>query len=492
MSATDADAAPSETLPTSLNELWDEIGLTEKERSIEMRELQLSMQQVQSDYVEAKVQQCQKLKNDIAEIKKRHCALLQAVGASQSEIESVEKSCCSGTVRARRKSAQENLTSFMDTVYRPRMAAFAAWQEQIAFVTTHLGLSLDDEFSTIDETNLTLSRLISYENKARELNAEWSTKSTFMDAMLQRIRVLSHDLQEEIPEFVHKIFDSADFSDASVSKLQDLVERSEELFEERRRNVSEIAVEITKLWDLLRIEDSVRRQFLNSHTVLSQKNVEDCIKEAERLTKLRDENLPSIIRTLKSDILRICGELGFAEDRQLDVLEGCDVGEDLETFNELDSRLISLKKLKVASRHIIDLIKQRDEILAEHEELKSVTRRIRDEEKEGVEVKIKAHIERVNRRYKYVLPRVEKKLKLTLLQFREQEKGDFLWKGEPMIAKLENVQLSPSELEALKRKMGWNSRPYSARRTFDAKGAKGALQSGQRKSEGPRFHVTGK
>jgi hypothetical protein len=364
-------------------------------------------------------------------------------------------------------------------------------QNQIDFIFTHLGITDRGDFSEIGTEDLTKNRLYNYEKKYRELSNDFARRAMDFDTLKSKIVTLSSDIQEAIPAYVDDIFARADFSDAAREKLEDLVYELHTLWEQRRTHIAEIAVEITKLWDLLKIDDSVRRQFLNSHTVLSAKNVEDCIREAERLTTLRDANLPSIIRTLKADISRICEEIGYSDDNRDDIIYSSIGPDDLDTFVKLDSELIQLKKIRVASRPIIDLIRQRKEIRSEYEELGEFAKRNGDEA-QPLDIKVRLHTEKVLRRHRYVLPRVEKKLKLSLIQFREQEGSDFLWNGTPMIEELEDVQLSTSEMEMLKRRKSWvGRRSRSARQSVaPKKGKKEEDPVKQRKSTEPAVVVT--
>ena len=113
----------------------------------------------------------------------------------------------------------------------------------------------------------------------------------------------------------------------------------------------------------------------------------------------------------------------------------------IEVFLRYDAERIRLRKLHLIAEPIIEIIKQRKEIVDDYKELHDPGRKNR---KLGLdppsaagleELKSKFHIEKVTRRYKFVLPRVEKKLKTALIQCKQENGDDFLWKGNRAFGK---------------------------------------------------------
>lgn len=497
MDTSNSDIFLGEARATTLDELWDEIGLTQDEKDEEMRKMKENLIRVKSDFIAQTLQRCQTANAEIEEIKGKHIEMLNSLGASQADIQIVESSGNTGTIKARYEEVTQNFENFQVLIYNRRYQEFSEFQKQIDFAFEQIGISEKEKREPFDEIgteNLSQERLTQYQHKAKELNKEVASREARFNELRDRISQLSKDLQEPVAEKATAVLEERKYSDKAFKVLDKTVRELEDLYDTRKQHVAEMAVEITKLWDLLRVDELERKQFLEEHNALSQKNVQDCIDEAQRLTKLRNENIDEIIGRLRAEITKYCKDLSYSQEQREEIFERCenapeqaqteeashenneqtecfdldetnceDVSPELQRkidiFTRYDAERVHLRKVHLTAQPIIDLIKQRKEIIDDFKELSDPGRMKRkyggenDEEEEEEEKTIsKLHAEKVTRRHKYVLPRVEKKLKILLIQFHEQNGEDFLWNGKPIINKLSHVQVAPSELRQIKRK----------------------------------------
>jgi hypothetical protein len=163
---------------------------------------------------------------------------------------------------------------------------------------------------------------------------------------------------------------------------------------------------------------------------------------------------------MKTDIGHLGTDLSYDAATMAEIFHRCEDGSDdgsLERFNSYEAEMVRLKKLYISGQPIIELIRQREEIIDEYNEVMAANRvttppktkeTIRTRPSEPTD---RLRIEKATRRYKMVLPRVNKKLKAWLLRFKEEDGEDFLWKGKPVIHDLEDVQVPPSEQERVKK-----------------------------------------
>ena len=511
MDTSNSDIFLGEAKATTLDELWDEIGLTEDEKDEEMRKMKENLIRVKSDFIAQTLQRCQTANAEIEEIKSKHIRMLTSLGASQADIQVVETSGNTGTIKARYDEVTHNFESFQLLIYNRRYQEFVEFQKQIDFAFEQIGITDKEKREPFDEIgteNLSQERLNQYQHKAKELNREVASREAKFDELRDKISKLSKDLQEPVTQKVTDVIEARKYSDKAFKVLNRYVRELEKLYETRKQHVAEMAVEITKLWDLLRVDETERKQFLEEHNALSQNNVQDCIDEARRLTQLRNENIDEIIVRLRAEITKYCNDLNYSKEQRQEIFDRCEKAPDQETpkdgtndevnqtegqpeetecfdigessaeetdpelqrkidiFTRYDAERVHLRKVHLTSQPIIDLIKQRKEIINDFKELSDPGRMERKygtnhEEEEDAEAKVKSklHIEKVTRRHKYVLPRVEKKLKVLLIQFNEQNGEDFLWNGKPIIEKLGHVKVAPSELQQIKRKKSKGQMP---------------------------------
>jgi hypothetical protein len=159
---------------------------------------------------------------------------------------------------------------------------------------------------------------------------------------------------------------------------------------------------------------------------------------------------------MKTDIEHIASDLSYTKEEVRAIFKRNDEADsDEEKFNNYEAELIRLKKLHIAATPILDLVRQREEIIQEYNTSEQQTaqaepaetsepgkRKVRPQPPDPSE---KGRIERIRRRYKLILPRVEGKLKVLLEQFREQGGVDFTWKGQKLIEELKDVPVPHTE-----------------------------------------------
>lgn len=640
----------SETID-SLYNLWDEIGYNEEEKKIRLHRLVQRIQNVHSDFIESTLRKCQNLTRKTNEIKDKHIHKLEAMGASDEEIQHVKETEILGTIKDKYIDTLNNYNEFLN-IYNQRVDNFKKYYIQIQSCFKEIGVidtvpeccdetdemqeeeeesqepieeesqkeiedgpsinsneneepnnasnEIDDqtqdkdvlndknkthtvsgysnkenpqsqgEFAQIGEDDLSLDRLRRFESKAKELQNEVDIRFSIFNEIKTKILKLQSDLCEVSPPEIEELLNGDVYSDVVCDRLTDYEKYLSEIFETRKKYVSEMAIEIVKLWDLLDVDETTRNQFLQTHSVFSQKNVQDCIDEAERLTQIRNERLPEIIEKIKKEISHICDDLSYSEEQKQEIYDKCnndmlnenspqdmkfyeenkglfidfddskdeegdndnieeeeeeheeDIKSDnineekkvdntheedeenkklLPIFNNYESELFRLKRIHLVARPIIDSIKQRQEMIDEYNNLMEKLKQTNEtankpskatKTKEKVKTKAKnkemaksapikkkknvdddkrtnelngeielktirvrppnaqdkIYQEKVIRRYKTVLPRLEKKLLIMLIQFREENGEDFIWEQKPIINELKHIHVTQSEIRA--------------------------------------------
>ena len=96
-----------------IRKIWDEIGLTEEERSSEVIPLKEKIDKVKRDFIDETVQKCQTLAIEIEDIKAQHKHMLQISGAALQEIKNVEKNGLHGTLKERFDQVTDAFDEYM-------------------------------------------------------------------------------------------------------------------------------------------------------------------------------------------------------------------------------------------------------------------------------------------------------------------------------------------------------------------------------------------
>lgn len=520
---------------SALNSIWDEIGYTSEEKEEGIRKIHSEIERVRAEFISKTLEQCQKLTNETEQIRSNHISMLKAIDGSHQEINAVLENGKTGTIKEKYECVKNKFKEF-SIIYKKKYNEFDLLQKEIDICFNSLGITDKNEkgeFFEIGDKDLTSQRLRRYEKKINQLSEEVDSRSTKFEEIKNNILTISSNIQEPLPSEIEALLNNNVYSDDVLEKLNDYLEDIEEIFNTRKRYISEMAVEISRLWNLLNVSEAERRQFLSSHNALSQQNVQACIDEAERLTEIRNSKLPELIKRLRHELIEVCKSLGYSSKQRHEIIEKCqnthpmatelieeeesddeitdetndsktneinneqlnqndentrnedettkfdfsklDFGTQLTIFNNYNDNLVHLQKVQLIAQPIIDLINQRNQIIDEYNELmkkpKPSDNEFVEETPEMVKVKRfdqlngkgiklknqrvrlvgpkdKHHAEKVTRRHKMVLPRVEKKLYILLVQFRNEQNGeDFFWEGKPAIDELKHVNVTQSEID---------------------------------------------
>ena len=658
MSDSSSPTPLSETILSILS-IWDDIGYTQEEKDEGLRKINAQIEDVRADFISKTLQQCQEIIAKTEKIRSKHISMLKALDAPESQINQVNGYGRTGTIKEKYEEVKLKFKEFF-IIYKKRYDEFEALQKHINVCFNAIGIKRDDEkgeFAEIGDKDLTVARLRRYELKANELTEEVDSRSIRFEEIKKTIYSIINQLQELIPKEIEELLNKKVYSNDVFDQLNEYTDEIKKVLKTRKQNIAEMGVEITRLWDVLNVDEATRRQFHASHTALSQKNIQDCIDEVERLTEIRNRNLPEIITRMKLEISNICDSLAYSEAQKKAIFKKCadchdlkvnnkkgkrtpksqskldtnnksqqrgeivvqesqdnqnslpveehpqseqdqpheenppsnndqpveepphskensssnndqpaeeslqheentpssndhpaeephqpnespssevnqqieenqsdtdkvkeptsneiinpepqnkeieehtvrfsnanntnnepieglptpDFDEDplLKVFNNYDAELLRLKKIQYVSQPIIDLINQRNEIISQYKELsepkpketkpvevkpkpedtKKLKQRKSDrlnakgttnrERPKPPDPKEKLKAERISRRYKSVLPRIEKKLKILLLEFRSNNGEDFLWEEKPIIDELEHIHVTQDEL----------------------------------------------
>ncbi|OHT11117.1 hypothetical protein TRFO_04077 [Tritrichomonas foetus] len=439
--------------PTNLESLWLELGLLPSEIEKEKNKLNRLISEVRYNAKKAATNEKLKLIDDINKIKERHISLIRAIGGSEEECELVEDSGYEGTLRQRLAEVQAHFQMF-----EPRcqevISQFEKLKEKTDELFDKIGYSIDDrgEFAEIGENDLSEERKKRFIEKAKELEDEIQVRGIDFAKMKEKVEGIANKIGVKLSPRIASLFELNDISTTSFEAVQEYLEDLSLIRNSRIAQISELALEISHEWELLGISDAERKAFIESHAQLTEKCVQECSDEVVRLRNLRNEKLPELIERAKSEILTICQTLHFPQNETDKILSDVKIDEcnNMATFNAYEAVVIDLRRLLVISQPIIDLIRQKDEIVKEYEEISSKEEQGKENQINKDEKSIDPKTDKVKRRYKFVLPRLEKKILLATIEFKQTNGTDFMWNGSKLSDSYEHIILSNTELSQLR------------------------------------------
>ena len=252
--------------------------------------------------------------------------------------------------------------------------------------------------------------------------------------MDSRIRKILTEIEEEISPTIDQLLKAKSVNTVSYTSVLDYYEDLSSLRDERAKRVSVLALEITHCWDLLKVQEDERKQFIDSHSKLSTSNIKELEDKSNELHSEIESNITEMLEEIRKEICDICKFLHFTDEQiEQQLVEQED---EKTTFYDFEKKLIELKKLSSSSQSLIQMIQQREDIINQY---KSIDESKSDPSKE-----------KIKRRYKTVLPRLEKKLLIELIKFKEVHSFPSTWDGNNYEDELNHVKLSISEIKQAK------------------------------------------
>jgi hypothetical protein len=306
-----------------------------------------------------------------------------------------------------------------------------------------------------------------------KLATDIEDRQTQMVRANSRIATISGELELEIPNNIVNIFARNSLKSDSIAVVSQYGDDLEKLKQERLAQLSEMANQITILWRLLDVNDRDRQSFLDSHATLSATVIESCAYEIERLRNLRRKRLPAIILAQNQKISELRKCFRSSPDSRF-----ASQNDDLESvFEANEAELAQLQEMYQKSEPIIQVINEREEMLNELSAYQQETAKSQGKGGKPLDPKKKSK----ERRLKSLLPRLEKKLLVLLIGFKEENGEDFMWNGVPYSESLKHIMLSDVEKKAAKNQV--------KRKTSAGAPDLASQKSGRRNSENRQLSI---
>jgi hypothetical protein len=426
-----------------LRSLWDELGLDEETRISQLNDLQSSSRLLYLDVLDQLTVRCQETRSEIESIHSTQRQAMKAFGLSDSEIQSAVPSALhAGSLLLQLEVSKQSYETFR-TLSADRIQKLANLVGIAKDLFDQLGIDERGEFGELGDVDFSRDRVDRFKNKIQELREVIDRHSHESESLKSQIINLLTELQSPPSSEQQTLLQSKSVDKTTVLELQTLLHTLETLKEGRMTQLTHYAIEITHLWDLLEVEDVHRAEFLRSHSTIGEDDLEACRNEIIRLSAMKNERLPTLIQSQKVEAEELWEKLHIAAEsrpRFDSHLGDQNVSELVREFLFYEAEIVRLKKLIVALHPLLTAIEEREEIIREYDSVSQATsdvHRLLSRERGSVHQLMRE--EKVRRRYKGTLPKVEKKLVQLLTEFKNVHGTDFEWDGVPYIEHLTSI-----------------------------------------------------
>jgi hypothetical protein len=425
-----------------MRSLWEELGVDEESRFAELDELKSQFRLLYLDLIDRLSITCHNNRQEIERLQSTQRQAMKAFGLTEAEIEAgLPSALHPGSLLLQLEMAKQSYETFR-ALSAERLQKF----ENLIRITNdlfdRLGVPPEErgEFGELGDTDLSRDRIERFKAKIQDLRKEIDIRAQECESAKAQIQGLLTDLRTPLSREQEAVFQSTAIDLHSVSELYRLRESLGSVKQERMAQLTQYAIEITHLWDLLAIEDAHRVEFLSSHSTIGEGDLAACAAEIARLSALRNERLPSLISAQKAEAEALWERLHIApESRPIFEAEMGDESqiESVQKFAFYEREIVRLKKLMLTLQPLLSAIEEREEIIHEYESVCQATtdaQRLLSRERGCAHQLLRE--EKARRRYRGTLPKLEKKLAQMLSEFKSVHGTDFEWDGAPYIERL--------------------------------------------------------
>ncbi|EAY11297.1 hypothetical protein TVAG_062010 [Trichomonas vaginalis G3] len=441
-------------VPTELKTVWDDLGITNEEQENAIHELNQAI-------IAAKLQYLEQIKirrdNILESINLRRQTLftiIQAIPHSEEELEQIKQIGSKGTLRERSVDLDKAAEKYK-LEYERASAKFIDIKNQTDRLYDRLGYTISDrgEFAEIGYVDLSDDRLARFKKELELLEQETKNRVDLLDRNEEKIREILDELDEPTNPQIQEIFDKKIITQEAFGAMGRYFDEIQAKRHAHSSTYSGLALTLTNLWELLEIPEEERNKFIATHNKLSKQSLQGCYEEIQKLSASKLEQLPQLIQRSYSRIdaaLNILYRTPAEKEILLHPVKNCTT--DIDRFNKLEEISARLQRELVIAAPALAMIDQRSSIIKnfnEFKDLQNVQNQKQLPKDDLIQNNIK--IDKAQRRHKFVLPRLEKKLLLSLIEFRQAMGYDLTYDGEIYASKLQ-VELSHDEIK--KAKMG--------------------------------------
>lgn len=454
------DEFQNETLneQKKLEKCWKELGLTKEEIEKEKENLLENIIVILKQEITNSKNKKNKLQSQLNEMKSSHIQLLKAIGYGDENAQKILTIGISGTLRNKLRETMEYVKNFKSIVDE-RIRQFDNAKKKLDILFNKLGYSDADkgEFVEIGKKDLKEERLQRFNAKILELEKEVEEKTVTLEDYKNFIITITKEINIRVLPEIQELFDNGIISRKAFQRYQNYKDEIDTIHKNRSKRLSFLIDEIQKYCDFLKIPEDKKNKIIKNQNCLTEENIK--IFEVE-LEKLKNEVLKHI-DMYKNNIKKFYQELNYSDDniqQKIQEIENTVPKPDdkLQVYFAFECHYQNMKKMIEFSKTIIQLINQREDILREYNDC------IQEEQKNKKIDPIK--IDKIKRRYKTVLPRVQKKLLLHILEYKNEQHQDFMWDGQKVEDSLQGIKLSPTEMLQFKNER----RKSQTRKSIDA------------------------
>ncbi|KAJ0246159.1 65-kDa microtubule-associated protein 2 [Hirschfeldia incana] len=464
------------TLLQKLQEIWDEVGESDEQRD----KMLLQIEQECLDVYKRKVEQAAKSRAE----------LLQTLSDANAELSSLttslgDKNFANGIPDKSHGTIKEQLAAIAPALEQlwqqkeERVRDFSDVQSQIQKISGEISGGLSNELPVVDESDLSLKKLDSFNCQLQELQKEKSDRLQkvleFVSTVHDLCAVLGLDFLTTVTE-VHPSLDeetgvqSKSISNETLSRLAKTVLTLEDDKKQRLQKLQELATQLIDLWNLMDTPDEDKGLFdhvtrnisasvdeVTSQGALASDLIKQAEVEVDRLDQLKASRMKEIAFKKQSELEEIYARAHVeinpesARERIMALIDSGNV-EHTELLADMDSQIAKAKEEAFSRKEILDRVEKWMSACEEESWLEDYNR---DHNRYSASRGAHLNLKRAEKARILVskIPAMVDTLVAKIRGWEEEHSMSFAYDGVPLLAMLDEYVMLRQEREDEKRRL---------------------------------------
>eukprot|EP01138_Halocafeteria_seosinensis_P005715 gb/GECG01005843.1/.p1 GENE.gb/GECG01005843.1/~~gb/GECG01005843.1/.p1 ORF type:complete len:636 (+),score=135.93 gb/GECG01005843.1/:1-1908(+) len=439
--AASSEAAQSTNLTTlaektksSLQAIWDELGVDQNERDHKLRQLHAEVESLYKNTVDEQTKRKEKVKEDI------DCEIHATEAISKKLKEDARIPERGNKTLLEYHRSIKDRQSELDKKIAERHEKLQELYQTLSSLCSELGEEMSDAFKTIGEV-YSQERIDQFQQCISAKESEKRTRENSKSRHISKIKELWEEMEME-PEgaFQQQIMSSPEELPLRQPMLEQLAELQQELENEKSRReerLKDLGDSITDLWAKLDTPQEEKDRFFENHHGIGNKVLDGCQSYLNNLREEFQSKMGEIIQGYREKIQSLWDSLLYSEEQGKEEFPSIEEEEyDENLLNEHEQYIQTLEEKLQELTPILKGIEKRDALL---EDKKEYERIISDPNRllsrGGGTARLKE--EKLEKRVRKELPAVTKRVAERISEWERQNEKSFYIRGKRYLDEIE-------------------------------------------------------
>lgn len=308
----------------TLSSVLAEMGYDGEEKNFIMRPMTEKIEEANRDLITRTTEKRNELIDTIEDMKVQCFKLIDVLGGKAVDKKKIDDLMLIGTLRYRYERLiyeYDKLKTICNNRYYEFESEFRRSRQLFDILEIPKGER--GEFKEIGVNDLSNDRLSKFISKNRELEDEIRLNNLKADDLTQEIMKVIQVTGDSLSPNAEVAISQRPITPSGINVLEKELARLKANSEEYAQKIKEFALEIQRLWDVLKIPKSVREEFIQENTTCGFQNVMNCVTLINELNEIRNKEIVQCIQSVEDEIRKVSHTMNIDKFVTKKLIDSC-------------------------------------------------------------------------------------------------------------------------------------------------------------------------